>query len=1122
MKRKLINLLLVAAITFGLMPISYAADSFTVNAPSDAQVSVYNQEANYKTVKIEHSSTLALDDGTVDYIYDIAPTSNMSYRVSKGGLMTEAGYLGTDTERVVVDLAEKTDTLREGYNAGILLNINERNKIALDIDESFTLRSYRAPWQIVNDTVINTVIEPDFNYNILSGSDVIEIITTDNGNAGDNKAEITAKAEGVAIIEVSCEAIYVDGIYPASSDRNAVAIVTVGDGYGDIDCLELNNEYDTLYFTGDKGTLEVGETFTAQTAKISDGILGEWVDATDGKAEIYHGNNILKVTDDEKTDYRVVKGSKLIPRIEGETVAGGEITLCFDNLYQPIPKMAGLYNPCYFPTWGMPGIVVSYKLGDTTLSSIGTDYFLNEKDSNKITFTIPQDATEKLILTDGKITGENSVFGSIFGEHRKLDDDGIPANLNAASGTIDVISLPDIEIPVTVSNDGGDKGDSDDSGDDGGDNVSDGTLAPSGIYKTHTTSFYGTAVSDFDSYDADGFVTVSFTDKGKRTEECDFQTPLGVIISSTRVPYTTGDSVADVTVRLLDALGINYDISGSVDADFYLSKLKDFKLSDGYEVSSFGQGDGGSLSGWMVSSNDSFLSVGASDAVVNHGDNIKWQFSCQLGDDIGDNSVRGGGSHSLPKKEEVKEDTNIDLAALETEVYNIISEKLINPTVSSVGGEWSVLGLARSSRGINEETAKLYYDNLCNYLKEKNGVLNSRKNTEYSRVAIAVTAIGKNAKDISGYNLLSPLADYDKTVSQGLNGAVWALVALDLYDEDIAERYVDYILDKQLSDGGWSLSGNSSDSDMTAMVLTALSKHKDEEKVSDAIKKGVSCLAKAKSDSAESYAQMIVALCEIGISFEDERFDYLTEKMLDYYTAGEGFSHKIGEEVSLMTTEQCFYAIVAAKRVEDEKNTLFDMQGKAIFSDITAHKYQEKIESLAKRKIINGCGNGTFLPDERLTRAECATIIVIALGLDMHEMNIFNDVKENAWYYEKVAAAYKNGIVMGISDKLFNPDGNVTREEGMAFISRSATLLGIDTDAKMSEDEEVSSWAKTAAGFCTENEIIDSDNGLRPKEELTRAEMANMVYNLLQRGKNDKEIADFGSSSNTFCCCYRL
>ena len=54
-----------------------------------------------------------------------------------------------------------------------------------------------------------------------------------------------------------------------------------------------------------------------------------------------------------------------------------------------------------------------------------------------------------------------------------------------------------------------------------------------------------------------------------------------------------------------------------------------------------------------------------------------------------------------------------------------------------------------------------------------------KKHTEYSRVILALTSIGKDAQNICGYDLTAPLLDYDKTVWQGINGAIWALIALD-------------------------------------------------------------------------------------------------------------------------------------------------------------------------------------------------------------------------------------------------------------------------------------------------------------------------------------------------------
>ncbi len=61
----------------------------------------------------------------------------------------------------------------------------------------------------------------------------------------------------------------------------------------------------------------------------------------------------------------------------------------------------------------------------------------------------------------------------------------------------------------------------------------------------------------------------------------------------------------------------------------------------------------------------------------------------------------------------------------------------------------------------------------------------TKKYTEYSRVIIALTSIGKDPKNVGGYNLLLPLGDFEKTTWQGINGAIWALIALDCGQYDM-------------------------------------------------------------------------------------------------------------------------------------------------------------------------------------------------------------------------------------------------------------------------------------------------------------------------------------------------
>ena len=112
-----------------------------------------------------------------------------------------------------------------------------------------------------------------------------------------------------------------------------------------------------------------------------------------------------------------------------------------------------------------------------------------------------------------------------------------------------------------------------------------------------------------------------------------------------------------------------------------------------------------------------------------------------------------------------------------------------------------------------------------------------------------MTAIGKDARDVAGYNLLLPLGDYEKTVYQGVNGAIFALLALDAGRYEVPvnadaktqatrELYVQKILGSQLSDGGWNIAGTAADADLTAMALQALAGYTVQTSVKAAVEKG--------------------------------------------------------------------------------------------------------------------------------------------------------------------------------------------------------------------------------------------------------------------------------------------
>ena len=263
------------------------------------------------------------------------------------------------------------------------------------------------------------------------------------------------------------------------------------------------------------------------------------------------------------------------------------------------------------------------------------------------------------------------------------------------------------------------------------------------------------------------------------------------------------------------------------------------------------------------------------------------------------------------------------------------------------GSEWLVIALARSGRDVPDS----YYDSVVKAVQSAKGQLSDKKSTEYARTILALTAIGKDPTDVGGYDLLARLADMDDVTYQGINGAIFALLALDSgkYDVPAAaeggtqttrDGLVAYILAQQLSDGGWALSGSSADPDVTAMALQALAPYRTgDETVDAAVDKGVQLLSDMQlSDggysswgtlNSESCAQVLIALATLGIDpASDSRFvkNGLTvlDALLAYAVSG-GFRHTVDGEADAIATEQALCALTAYARLLDGKTALYDM-----------------------------------------------------------------------------------------------------------------------------------------------------------------------------------------------------
>ena len=309
------------------------------------------------------------------------------------------------------------------------------------------------------------------------------------------------------------------------------------------------------------------------------------------------------------------------------------------------------------------------------------------------------------------------------------------------------------------------------------------------------------------------------------------------------------------------------------------------------------------------------------------------------------------------EEKETEQLPSVTEAAMKTEKTELagiagwMQSEIPEPGFGSVGGEWLALGLARSELEGMDEYLLGYGERVAAYTAEQGGVLHAKKYTEYSRVILAWTAIGRDATDVGGFNLLVPLADFEQTVFQGLNGPIFALLALDCGNYEIPENetfntqatrdlYVDYIVNAESTDGGWSLSGGPAEIDITAMALQALAKYRDRPDVAAAVERGVELLSRQQnanggfsdinSETSEAISQTIVALTELGISVEDPRFvkngNTLKDALLRYQLSDGSFSHLMDGESDMLSTEQAFYALVAIDRMEQGKTSLYTMK----------------------------------------------------------------------------------------------------------------------------------------------------------------------------------------------------
>lgn len=183
------------------------------------------------------------------------------------------------------------------------------------------------------------------------------------------------------------------------------------------------------------------------------------------------------------------------------------------------------------------------------------------------------------------------------------------------------------------------------------------------------------------------------------------------------------------------------------------------------------------------------------------------------------------------------------------------------------------------------------------------------------------------------------------------------------------------------------------------------------------------------------------------------------------------------------------------------------LEFKKRFIDIQpSHWAKDAIEELAAKQMITGTSSTTFEPDRSVTRAEFTALLVRALNLTQAGVLTFTDVEKGAWYEEPISIAVQSGIANGKSATVFDPNGDITRQEMVTMLMRAYKISkGVEWPDSMesgfTDESNVSPWALEYVRAAAALHLIEGreQGKFIPDGISTRAEAAMLLKRLLQQ-----------------------
>ncbi len=248
-----------------------------------------------------------------------------------------------------------------------------------------------------------------------------------------------------------------------------------------------------------------------------------------------------------------------------------------------------------------------------------------------------------------------------------------------------------------------------------------------------------------------------------------------------------------------------------------------------------------------------------------------------------------------------------------------------------------------------------------------------------------------------------------------------------------------------------------------------------------------------------------------------------TEGSAIYYTCDGSDPRENGkyytDPLSPSGTVKCV-AVNSAGYWSEVTSCNFTKYGDMIKDVAVSDWYYDAVGEVIHRNIMSGVGDYMFDPNGNTSRAMMVTSLyqlAVSLGMDENEdaaaAPMFADVAEDAWYYEAVSWAESNGVVDGVGDGLFDPDGLITRQQMALMIYRFAVSADVNTGIENTADfsqfddaSEISDYANEAMAWAVSNGLLmGSDGRIEPNEQASRAQCAEVLIRLLNQIETAQE-----------------